>query len=64
MDVKLKFTRQGHERGKIELTYIPTNGQVADGLTKRSTRIKHERFKLSLLKQIDKLVSLPVETNM
>ncbi len=52
VDVKLKFTRQEHYRNAVELTYVSTNEKMADGLTKRLERTKHERFKSSLLQQI------------
>ncbi len=52
VDVKMKFTRQEHELGNIELLYIPTNDQVADGLTKRLTKAKHEHFTSVMLQQI------------
>ncbi len=49
VDVKLKFTRQECERGHIELQYVPTDRQLADGLTKRLRRIKHEQMVNALL---------------
>ncbi len=52
VDVKLKFTRQEHELGNIELVYIPTEDQIADGLTKRLTRVKHEHFTSMMLRQL------------
>ncbi len=36
VDDKLKFTRQECQQGHIELQYIPTNRQLADGLTKKA----------------------------
>ncbi len=52
VDIKLKFTRQECESGRVSLEYISGSDQLADGLTKRLERTKHERFKSSLLQQI------------
>ncbi len=52
VDTKLKFTRQEHELGNVELLYIPTDDQVADGLTKRLTKDKHQQFTSMMLRQI------------
>ncbi len=49
VDVKLKFTRQECERGYIELQYVPTDQQLADGLTKRLRRNKNELMVSTLL---------------
>ncbi len=52
IDVKLKFTRQEHELGNIELLYVSTDDQIADGLTKRLGRNKHEKFASMILQQV------------
>ncbi len=49
VDIKLKFTRQEHELGKVEILYVPTDEQLADGLTKKLRRDKNERMVLALL---------------
>ncbi|MCP4329096.1 MAG: Ty1/Copia family ribonuclease HI [Alphaproteobacteria bacterium] len=54
VDVKLKFTRQEHELGNIELNYVPTDQQLADGLTKRLRRTKHNEFRTAVLHDISK----------
>ncbi len=40
VDIKLKFTRQEHELGKVEILYVPTDKQLADGLAKRLRKEK------------------------
>ncbi len=52
VDVKLKFTRQACERGRVTLQYVPTNQQLADCLTKRLRRIKHGEFVTTVLENI------------
>src|SRR5208337_1656582 len=42
------FVRDEVERGTIAVTWVPTNKQVADGLTKPLTREKHQRMLQSL----------------
>ncbi len=49
VDVKLKFTRQECEEGCVELQYVPTDRQLADGLTKRHRRNKNEQMVSALL---------------
>ncbi len=44
LDVKLKKTRSMVEGGLINIEYVPTFNQEADGLTKRLSRTGHKRF--------------------
>jgi hypothetical protein len=44
IDVRYHFIRQEVDHGMISVEWVPTNQQVADGLTKALDRIKHERF--------------------
>ncbi len=53
VDVKLKFTRQEHELGNIVLHYVPTDQQLADGLTKRLKKTKHSELRSAVLKDIE-----------
>ncbi len=52
IDVKMKFTRQEHELGNIEILYIPTDDQIADGPTKRLTKAKHKQFMSVMPRQL------------
>ncbi len=49
VDIKLKFTRQEHELGKVEILYVPTDKQLADGLAKRLRKEKNKRMVSALL---------------
>ncbi len=49
VDIKLKFTRQEHERERVEILYVPTNRQLADGLTKKLRRGRIEWMVATLL---------------
>ncbi len=49
VDVKLKFTRQECERKRASLHYVPTDRQLADGLTKRLNRGKNKQLVSALL---------------
>ncbi len=50
--MKVKFTRQEQEEGNIEIIYVPTEDQIADGLTKRLNKAKHKHFIAKVLTQI------------
>ncbi len=52
VDVKLKFTRQECEQGRIVLRYVPTDRQLADGLTKRLRKAKHGEFTAAVFQNI------------
>ncbi len=52
VDVKLKFTRQECEQGRVTLQYVPTDHQLADGLTKRLRKTKHGEFIAITLQKI------------
>ena len=45
IDVCYYFIRDLAERERLEITYIPTNRMVADGMTKLLARVAFERFK-------------------
>ena len=45
IDVCYHFIRDLAERQKLEITYIPTDRMVADGMTKPLARVAFERFK-------------------
>ncbi len=49
LDVKLKKTREMVTKGLIEVHYIPTTKQEADGLTKRLEATAHKRFRNYLM---------------
>ncbi len=49
VDIKLKFTRQECESGRVELKYVPGDGQLADGFTKRLARPGHQKFVTTVL---------------
>ncbi len=55
VDVKLKFTRQECEQGIVTLKYVPTDHQMADVLTKRLRKVKHNRFVSTALVYISTL---------
>ncbi len=55
VDVKLKFTRQKCEQGLVTLKYLPTDHQLADVLTKRLRKVKHNRFLSTALVYISTL---------
>ena len=44
IDVRYHFLRQKVENEEILLTYLPTDNQIADVLTKGLARAKHEHF--------------------
>ncbi len=45
VDIKYHFIREKYEEGNFELTYIPTEDQIADILTKPLARVKFEKFR-------------------
>ncbi len=51
LDVKLKKTREMVTDGLIKVSYIPSNRQEADGLTKRLDKASHKRFRDYLISQ-------------
>jgi hypothetical protein len=48
IDVCWHFCRDQQAAGKIEVVYVPTSDQVADGLTKPLDTFKHRHFTTSL----------------
>ena len=48
IDVQQHFVREKVAEGKIDLAYIPTEEQIADGLTKALPRDKFEKFRAAL----------------
>ena len=53
IDVKFHYCREEQENGRIAVKYVPTQDNVADGLTKPRDAIKQEQFvqQLHLVKQ-------------
>ncbi len=52
VDIKLKFTRQEHNEKRVEIEYIPTNKQLADGLTKKLNKVKNKQLVSALLHKV------------
>ncbi len=52
VDTKLKFTRQEFELGNIDILYVCTDRQLADGLTKRLKKRKHQHMIEQVLRNI------------
>ncbi len=53
VDAKLKFTRQECELGNVDIEYVCSSQQLADGLTKRLKRQKHRGMIEQTLCKID-----------
>lgn len=45
IDICYHYIRDLEEKGKIQVTYIPTSEMIADGFTKPLQRVAFERFK-------------------
>jgi hypothetical protein len=45
IDLRYHYVRDAIESGRISLSYVHTNDQVADALTKALPRVKLERFR-------------------
>ena len=52
IDIKYHFLRNLVQSKKMQLSYIPSECNVADALTKPMTRVKNERFKCIAMNQI------------
>ncbi len=52
VDIKLKFTRQECESGRVELEYVSGCEQLADGFTKRLSRAGRQKFVATVLRDI------------
>ncbi len=52
MDIKLKFTQQECESGRVELEYVSGCDQLADGFTKRLSRAGHQKFVATALREL------------
>lgn len=48
MDVKYHSVQERNEEGEIDVDYISSAIQIADGLTKPLQRVKFERFRFNL----------------
>ena len=48
IDIQHHFVRENQQSGEVDLRYIPTEQQVADGLTKALPRDKFEAFRDAL----------------
>ena len=48
IDIKHHFIRDHLEKGSIKLSYIPTEDNAADALTKPLDRVKFEKFRAKM----------------
>ena len=48
IDIQHHFVREKINEGAVQLEYIETEGQVADGLTKALDKIRFERFRKAI----------------
>ena len=48
IDISHHYIRDLAEKGRLEITYIPTVDMIADGMTKPLPRVAHEKFRRQL----------------